>query len=119
MKIIPESETQPSPSFREIGLKLQQQNEQVADELIDLFRFKCLCILVCRGKDVQKAEAFLSLLKYTNSKMQCPERIQEKITITWDNQRLRKVIWHFVYYSEILPKVWFNRREIDSYKTMY
>jgi endonuclease III-like uncharacterized protein len=35
----------------------------------------------------------------------------EKIGVTWSNQRLKKIVWHMIYFSEFMPKVWYNRKE--------
>lgn len=60
------------------------------------------------------------MLKYTNFALNATSFVEKKVGITWDNARLKDIIWHFIFYSEFMPKIWYNKLEVikDNYKTI-
>lgn len=59
---------------------------------IDMFGLRVLSLLVCRGKQTEKAKYLANLVN-----------LSRKQPVHWDNPRLRKAIRLIVYFSSILP----------------
>lgn len=82
---------------------------RVNSSRINLFRFNCFCILVCRDDNKTKANCLHELLKYTNKAIYGQDFIQKKIGVTWNNNRLRDIIFFMTYLAEFMPKIWYNK----------
>lgn len=76
---------------------------------INLFRFNCFCMMVCRDDNETKANLLHELLKYTNKAVYNTDFIDKKIGVTWNNSRLKDIIFFMTYLSEFMPKVWYNK----------
>lgn len=73
--------------------------------MLDVFNFKILALLICRGSVTQKAQELWDLINIEPSMKQI-DKYKDKIM--WSNPRLKKSIRLIIYFSEILPKKFLN-----------
>lgn len=92
-------------------LKMRERHQE---EMINLFKFTCFVILICRGTYEQKAESFIELIQFTNFSIYNRTTSHKLSSVTRDDTRLKDIIWHIIYFSEFLPRIWYCRKEFVS-----
>lgn len=79
----------------------------------DVFSFKILCLLVCRGDIKTKAGYLFDLVDNGSVVNYVPGKGKEKSSIIWSSKRLRFAINHLIMFSELLPKLFYYRLKSD------
>jgi hypothetical protein len=83
-------------------VKLELYDESVKKEgFIDVFLLKIYALLLCRGDLKTKIEVLMDLITL----------YQKSDKIMWSNKRLELAMKSIVYFSEILPKKYFQMYE--------
>ena len=76
------------------------------DAGFDLFKFKILALLVCRGSPKVKAGLLFDLV-YRGKEI--PEKV-----IIWSNSKLKSAFEQLVFFSEIMPKLFYLRSQNEK-----
>ena len=76
------------------------------DAGFDLFKFKILALLACRGSPKVKAGLLFDLV-YRGKEI--PEKV-----IIWSNSKLKSAFEQLVFFSEIMPKLFYLRSQNEK-----
>ena len=83
----------------EIVMHEDQKQQYLSETMFNIFNFRILALLVCRGSPNVKA-GYLFDLVYKGKEI--PEKV-----IIWSNSKLRKAFDQIYLLSEIMPKMFY------------
>lgn len=87
--------------------------EKKLDSDFDIFRYKVLCLLVCRG-DVKTKAGYLFDLVDNGSKLNyVPGKGKAESSVIWSSKRLKNAIKAMIMFSELAPRLYFHRLKAD------
>ena len=72
-----------------------------------MFHFTLLALMVCRGSTYVKAGYLFDLVR--SNKNTAHKTDKNEATLIWSNPRLKHAIACLLIYSDLLPKVYYNK----------
>jgi len=77
------------------------------------FNFKTLCLLVCRGDAKTKAGYLFDIVDNGSVVNYVPGKGRAKPSVIWSSKRLKKAFTNLILFSDLLPKIFYNRLKSD------
>jgi len=85
----------------------EEKKDEKGDWDLNLFHFKILALMVCRGSHYDKAGYLFDLVRAKKGKGLRQSDNEQEQTIIWSNFRLRRAIAVLLIYSDLLPKMFY------------